>query len=496
MINKAISMSNTTNVLILAGCLSVTNISALSAAEKTYKVLPFGMQSSQMADALLGSDKYQAPVWNLHDALNLPKWLDVSVEQRSRYEVMDGRYRAGRSGGDQQVAVNTDLFLQAHLGRFRVGAEFLDSRALAVDSGSTLGNAHSNNADFLQGYLAWANRSVFNSGYGMEVIAGRQTINLGSRRLIGRNVFRNTINSFTGVRLRLLDYGQWQFNGFVTMPVRRYPNTSAELLDEIHEFDEEDTHTWFSAGFLEIYDLFAGINGEVYLYHLDEGDSIRNPTRNRRYFTPGMRFYRKPKKSRFDFELEAIGQLGTVRASASPGDARDLDHAAWFQHIDIGYTFDMPWSPHLALEYDYASGDSDPNDNQDQRFDTLFGVRRGAYGPTGIYGTFARSNINTPGYRIKLAPRSDLSFMAAHRIYWLASNKDAWTTAGLRDSSGNTSNYLGHQLEFMLRWNVNSSLNLETGWAHLFKGEFAKNTNNAPDGQDVDYFYVQSLLRF
>jgi hypothetical protein len=43
---------------------------------------------------------------------------------------------------------------------------------------------------------------------------------------------------------------------------------------------------------------------------------------------------------------------------------------------------------------------------------------------------------------------------------------------------------------------VNSSLNFETGWAHLFKGEFAKNAPKAPDTQDVDYFYVQSMLRF
>jgi hypothetical protein len=66
----------------------------------------------------------------------------------------------------------------------------------------------------------------------------------------------------------------------------------------------------------------------------------------------------------------------------------------------------------------------------------------------------------------------------------------------LRDTTGNTGNFVGHQLELAARWDINSSLNLETGWAHLFKGEFAKNAPSAPDAKDLDYFYVQSLFRF
>jgi len=280
--------SKTAVKLMVVSSLAITNGTSLNAAEKkSYTAPPFAPFSSQMSDALLGSDKYEKPVWNLHDALNLPKWLDMSVEQRTRYETMDGSFKANGKGGDQQIPLQTDLWLQAHLGKFRIGAEFLDSRALAADSGSGVNNTHADNADFIQGYMAWASQNIFYSGIGAEVIAGRQSLNFGSRRLIARNAMRNTINSFTGVRLRFIDYGNWQFNGFVTMPVNRYPNASADILEEIHEFDEEDTHTWFSGGFLEIYDLFAGINGEVYLYHLDEGDSIRNQTRNRRYFTPG-----------------------------------------------------------------------------------------------------------------------------------------------------------------------------------------------------------------
>lgn len=468
-----------------------------AAENKTYNKPPFAAFSSQMPDALVGSDKYEKPVWNLHDTLNLPQWLDASLEQRTRYETMDGNFKANGRGGDQQIALQTALWLQAHISKFRIGAEFLDARALGADSGSGVNNTHADTADFIQGYAAWADQNLFYSGIGAEVVAGRQTLNLGSRRLIARNAMRNDINSFTGIKLRLLDYDTWQFTGFVTMPVNRYPTAAADILDEVHEFDEEDTHTWFSGGFLELYNVAWNINGEIYLYNLDEGDSIRNPTRNRRYFTPGVRFYLKPKKANFDFQVETIGQLGTVRSTTANTNGRDLEHAAWYQHVDIGYTFDLPWSPRLALEYDYASGDKNPNDNQDQRFDTLYGARRFEFGATGSYGAFARSNINTPGYRLTASPNKEVQLGLSHRFYWLASARDSWTTAGLQDTSGRSGDFIGQQLELTARWDFNSSLNFETGWAHLFKGEFTKKAPSAPTvKEDVDYLYVQSQLRF
>jgi hypothetical protein len=482
--------------LIVSGGLYIGNSENIQAAEKkTYTKPPFSAFSSQMSDALLGSDKYEKPVWNLHDALSLPEWLSVSLEQRTRYETMSGTYKANSKGGDQQIPLQTTLWLEAHLSSFRLGTEFMDARALNSDSGTGMNNTMTDTADFLQGYAAWSDQNVLYSGIGAEIVAGRQTLNFGSRRLVARNAFRNTINSFTGVKLRLLDYGNWQFNGFVSTPVNRLPTSSTAILDDQQVFDRENTHTWFSGGFLELYDLGFGINSEIYLYHLDEGNSTSAPTRNRRYFTPGTRFYIKPAKAEIDFQLETIGQFGTVQATTAPT-SQNLNHTAWYQHADVGYTIDMPWSPRLALEYDYASGDKNPKDNQDQRFDTLYGARRFDFGPTGIYGAFARSNINTPGFRLNVSPRSDVQVTLSHRAFWLAQAKDAWTTANLQDPTGRSGNYVGQQLDLSTRWDFNSSLNFETGYTHLFKGSFAKNAPRAPAPVDVDYFYVESMLRF
>jgi len=490
------STSSVNKIIVLAVVTGYFANISYAEEKKTYAKPPVAAFSSQMNDALLGSGKYEKPVWNLHDTLKLPKWLSASVEQRTRYETMDGSFKAGSRGGDQQIPLQTDVSLEARFKNVRVGGEFVDARQFGADSGSGVNNTHVDSIDLIQGYLAWADQNTLFSGLGTEIIAGRQSLNLGSRRLVARNVFRNTINSFDGLRLRVLDYDDWQFNAFVTMPVNRYPTASADILDDQSQFDRPQGHTWFSGGFLEMYNIGAGINSEAYLYHLDEGDTPKNQTTNRRYFTPGMRFYIKPAKAAFDFSYEGIGQFGTVRANTTTSNGRNLSHTAWYQHLDIGYTADVLWKPRFAVEYDYASGDKNPNDGKDQRFDTLYGARRFEYGPTGMYGAFARSNINSPGYRFGFVPLASVQTTLSHRFFWLAQNKDAWTSANLQDRTGRSGSFVGQQLELMTRWDVNSSVNFETGWAHLFKGQFAKNAPSAPNPQDVNYFYVQSQFRF
>src|SRR6476646_8856300 len=55
----------------------------------------------------------------------------------------------------------------------------------------------------------------------------------------------------------------------------------------------------------------------------------------------------------------------------------------------------------------FASGDKDPTGNQNGRFDPLFGTYGFSFTPTGIWGLFKRSNINSPGYVISVRPAKD-----------------------------------------------------------------------------------------
>ena len=105
------AVSHALNLIVAGGFYMGSSDSIQAAEKKTYTRVPFAAFSSQMPDALLGSDKYEKPVWNLHDALNLPEWLSVSLEQRTRYETMAGTFKAGSKGGDQQIPLQTTLWL-------------------------------------------------------------------------------------------------------------------------------------------------------------------------------------------------------------------------------------------------------------------------------------------------------------------------------------------------------------------------------------------------
>ncbi len=435
--------------------------------------------------------------WRLADAIEAPDWLLLSGSHRTRFETLDGQFRAGRNGGDQVLVFRTTLHGELQLDDLRLGVELADSRAKLADTGTPLSTGIVNTLELLQAYTSLSNDDLFTEGATSLLRFGRITMEVGSGGLVLRHRYRNTINAFTGL--------DWQWTGadgrharaFVTLPVDRQPKRFDDLIDNERSFDRESTDVVFWGLFYQPPDLPWGDDGEAYLFGLHERDGARRATRNRQLLTPGIRFRRPASKGAFDYEIESVFQFGTSRSSTAATDTTDLDHFAHFQHVEAGYSFEAPWSPRLVAQFDYASGDRDPNDGDNERFDSLFGARRFDFGPTGIYGSFARANLITPGLRLQVKPSPSVRVMLAHRAFWLASDRDAWTTSGVRDAAGATSSYLGQQLEARLRWAlVPENLQFEVGAAHLFDGTFLKNAPNATRQGDATYLYTQLTFSF
>lgn len=184
-------------------------------------------------------------------------------------------------------------------------------------------------------------------------------------------------------------------------------------------------------------------------------------------------------------------QFGTSRASTDPMDATDLEHRAFALHASVGHRFDVWATPRLLALYDYASGDVAADDESQERFDPLFAARRSEFGPTGTYGAFARSNLSSPGLRLEVQPHPLVDGFVGHRAFWLASDRDAWTTAGVRDPSGASGSFLGNQVEGRVRFNPwPKNLGIEIGAAWLVRGRFARTAPGAPDADPV-FFYTQ-----
>lgn len=424
----------------------------------------------------------------LYALLGSPDGWTISGSFRARGEAIADQFRpAPAPTSDQLFSMRTTLFAGYGKGLVHLGAEMFDSRAYGERPNSTVGTSEVDAFELGQAYVSVGDAS-------QAVTAGRFTMNDGSRRLIARNQFRNTINSFTGARFDWTS-GNDQVRLFWTLPQQRLPDDVQGIRDNRVQWDRESTDLQFFGGSWTHRGVLGG-SLELYGYGLLEKDSPELATRNRRLFTPGARLYRAPKAGRFDYELEGVYQTGRARRTSNASDLADLKVEAWFLHAEVGRTFEAPWRPRIALQYDQASGDrGDPG--RYGRFDTLFGARRGEYGPTSLWGAVQRANLRSPAIRLEVTPDRRWDGFLAVRGLWLDSATDSFASTGVRDSRGLSGRYAGTQAEARLRyWLKPGSVRLETGGAALFKGRFLAEAPNAPRDGDSRYAYADVTFTF
>ncbi len=435
---------------------------------------------------------------SLNATAGLPGWFSITGEHRSRYETLNNQFRANSGGSDQILSLRTLVQTELRFNQdLKIKTEFQDSRAELADDGSRMNNSIVNSAELLEANLNWKTKNLFTQGSKSELRGGRFTIDLGKRRLVARNRFRNVIQAFTGVDWKWTAKDGDQIRTIVTLPVNRQPSDTASLLKNQVEFDKETTDQILWGIFYSSPQLPGGNKGEFYIFGLHEKDGTNFATRNRDLFTPGFRFYRPAQKGRFDFELESVFQFGTSRAGTSASDTTDLDHLAFFDHVEIGYSFDANWSPRLYFEYDYASGDGNPNDGKNEGFDRMFGPNVADFGPTSIYTAFVRSNLSSPGMRLQVRPNKKLISYLSYRAFWLASATGTWSGASrLRDSTGNSGTFLGHQLFLRAKWKAHSNIKLESGIAYRMDGNFQNTAPKSPREGNTLYTYAQATLMF
>ena len=438
----------------------------------------------------LGGESGSGP-WRLGRELNLPDWLEVSGEQRTRLETLDGQYRAGFAGGDQALAMRTSLLVQGKAESGRLVAELLDARHYLSDAGSPMDTTWVNALDVLQAHVRWDVGELMTGGTN-TVRLGRQTLDLGNRRLLARNAYRNTINSFTGLDWLWQGAGGGTVRVFYFLPVQRLPDDVDSLLDNDIRADTQSFDQQLWGVYAEAPRMRWGFRAEGYYFRmLEEADP---GSRHRHLHTPGLRVYRAAKAGDWDFEVETTVQWGGSRSRAG---GADLDHFAHFQHAQVGYTWAAPMQPRAMLVYDHATGDSDPTDGKNGRFDTLFGARRFEYGPTGLYGLVARANVSSPGYVLGLKPWRGGEINLSHRILWLAEARDSWGLSGLRDATGGSGTSFGQQVELRVRWEMlPGNLRWDAGLVQVFAGDYLRNVPNSTGEGDVRFGYVEVTLVF
>lgn len=401
-------------------------------------------------------------------ALATLDWVDFGLEHRTRLERRDDDFRHDELTGDTPLLLRSRGYvgIRKALDPLRLGIEFQDSRVF--HSRFPEKPTEVNEADFVQ---AFAELYLNQAGGGrpFQLQAGRFTLEYADRRLVNRNQWRNAMNTFDGVRVRVgRPTDDWQVDAFAT-----------QVVDvRLRQSDRPDEHRWFS-GVVGAWRRWSQvITLEPYYFVLDE-DEIRDRRPDREIHTVGLHGYGLVGTSGLDYDFSAAFQFG------ENGSER---HRAFAAYGELGYSLRHPWNPRVSLSTMYATGDREPGDSLSERFDRLFVTAR----HWSTLSLFTWANVIGPKVRASVRPTKWLSCDGYYGLYWLDAAKDAWPMANRRDERGASGTFVGQELDIRLAFRINPRVDVETGYACLLPGGFVASTGPA---DDADFFYVQTTVR-
>lgn len=407
-------------------------------------------------------------------AFNDLTWLDVGLEHRTRYEWRNNDIRRIEGGEDNPIFLRHRAWIGIRdiLDPFRFAVEFQDSRV--VNNKHAITDQERNEYDLLNAY----GELYFKKGLGVDdqnqdrpirFRVGRMAYETTDRRFIARNEWRNTTNTFEGFRLNLgRDVNDWELDLFGLQPVRRLQT----------KFDVANDHLWFFGAighwrrWSDIITIQPYYMGQKQTANPD-GFTATNRL-DREIHMPGFRAYGKA-GNLFDFDVSYNHQFGY---------SGPLRQDAQGYTVEVGRTHEHPWKPRLTGFYGYASGDRDPNDGVDNRFDRFFGFAR----PWSADHYVVYENLKAPKIRFDLQPMQKIGFELTYGWYFLASKRDRMFDVldgnisntvqdpGFnRDRTGKSGDFAGHSLEGRVRYQVTPKITAVLGYTHFTAEDFVKN---------------------
>jgi hypothetical protein len=183
-----------------------------------------------------------------------------------------------------------------------------------------------------------------------------------------------------------------------------------------------------------------------------------------------------------DYSYEAVVERGTDGANAI---------RAWGQTFGAGYRFDETfWHPRTFAQYDYASGDKNPNDGTHGTFDTMYPTAHDRFGITDQFGW---ENIVAGRAGVTIEPRRRWTVTAQYLDFWLASATDSlYNTSGgsiVRDTSGRWGTHVGEEYDVYTWFELNRHVNFGLGVGHLIPGAFLEGNTKGPT-YNYPYFAI------
>jgi hypothetical protein len=403
------------------------------------------------------------------DALSEVDWLDLGLDHRIRYEMRDDDYRRPTAKTDNLFLFRTRAYfgIKNILDPLRLVVEVEDART--ANGRYKKDNRDVNGAEPIQliaelHFKDALGKDALGQDRPLSLRVGRMWFEKLNRRLIGNNGWRNTTNTFQGLHLDLgRDENDWEIELIAAQPLDR----------KLYEFDRTNEGQWFFAtiGHWRLWSRVVTLE-PYYLLLSQDADGART---KREIHSPALRFYGPIADTAFHYDVNLVYQTGTDDGQ---------DHEAFGAASELGYRFPHEWKPRLSVFYGYASGDKNPDDDKSERFERYYGFSR----PWSANDYFVWENFHAPKVRLELAPLKELRLDAGYSAYWLASDTDRWANANLRDPTGESGDFTGHEFDIRARCAVTSRIDATMGYAHFEPGGFTKNVgrDNPSDFLDLE----------
>ena len=428
----------------------------------------------------LRSDVWAGDFLNQH----LPQYLKADIEFRYRLEYKNNfDFDKGKDDADAYNLYRTRVSLQySPIKEVSLFIQGQDARVSNLSTGTK--SLYENLWDIRQLYGKYEDK-VFLDVIGLDKISvqgGRQEFVYGADRLLGAFNWSNIAQTFDGGKV-----------GFHFVPLNLQLDILAGDKVGFRTPQEQEANNLFDASTKDrLYAYYATAKVfhetliENYLIHRTTWKNISfgpNGSGEIDDYTFGGRFKNKLPFN-FDYEVEAAGQWGefnkkAVRAGMAVG--------------ILGYTFDCPWQPRAAFEFDYASGGK-PNSKTLGTFDNLYPTNHPYYGYMDL---ISLQNLNDYRYQISIKPTKKLKLQSDFHLLYLDTPKDSFYSASrtvIRTAvAGSTgiSSHVGNEIDLSADYKLNNYMSFSTGYCHLFAGAYLKDTGS---NNDADFFYFQTTI--
>jgi hypothetical protein len=417
-------------------------------------------------------------------------WLDIGLDNRTRFEYRANDIRRPYLASDYPFLFRTRAYIgiKEIVDPFRFVLEVSD--AFRVNSKFARDNRDFNRVEPISLYAELHFKKAFGQDpYGNNrpffIRFGRQNFEFLDRRLIGSNQWRNTTNTFNGFRAALgQDKNDWQLDLLALKPLVRL----------MTELDTTDRQTQFGAAIFHWRRWSRIITIDPYLLYLRQTKNEQDPTRDRRIYNIGTRIYGYLTRE-INYDVVYNQQLGRDN---------NKKHRAYSFTAEVGYRFSYGWKPRFSLFYGYVSGDRNPDDHINNRFERFFGFAR----PWSADDYVVMENIIAPKARVEFEPGKKIKADVSYSFYWLASKTDRFNNlfnvptnehAENRDKTGQSGKFLGHGPDGRIRFEVLKFMKSAVGYSLFFNGTFVKNRQEVALNKSAwgsSFFYIETLINF